>query len=43
MKKKIAITLDPEVIRMIDVRRAKFCMKRSAYINYKLSKLGRSK
>ena len=38
MKRRIAITIDPKVLRMIDMRRAQLCMKRSAYINYKLRK-----
>ena len=39
MKKKIAITLDPRTIAIIDRQRASLCMKRSTYINYYLRKM----
>lgn len=35
-KVKIAITLDSDVLKLIDSRRGKFCMKRSSYINFRL-------
>lgn len=42
-KKRIGLTLDRELIRMIDNRREIFGMKRSTFVNFKLKKALRDK
>ena len=39
MKQKISVTLDDELLKMVDSKRARFGMKRSGYINFKLNKI----